>query len=60
MRRMPQLAAAGVCVLALGACHGGEPRSAVAPTPATGERYVVRLQDVPDLKPVSATVTTAG
>jgi RND family efflux transporter MFP subunit len=44
-------------VLALEACGA---RQAGAPTPVTaaGERYSVRLQSIPDLKPVAATITS--
>lgn len=42
----------------LAAC-GGEHRAPSTPPPAAaGERLVLQLQDIPDLKPVAATVTT--
>lgn len=43
--------------LALGAC-GGHQEPAAAPRPVAGDRYVVRLQSVPDFKPVAATITS--
>jgi RND family efflux transporter MFP subunit len=58
MRRLKPLAGAAACVLALAACHGGQPKSAASAAPAAGERYLVRLRDTPDLKPVAATITS--
>jgi RND family efflux transporter MFP subunit len=49
---------AAAFALALAACHGAErPSSASAPA-APGERYVVRAQEIADLKPVAAVVTS--
>lgn len=57
-RRSTQFTAAAACALALAACHGGEPKNAASSAPAAGERFLVRLQDAPDFKPVVATLTS--
>ena len=49
-------AAVVAAVAVLAAC--GARHETAAPTPVKGERYVMRLQTVPDLKPVAATVTS--
>jgi RND family efflux transporter MFP subunit len=48
--------ALAACV-ALAAC-GGKPPAPPKPAPAAGERFIVREQQVADVKPVAATVTT--
>lgn len=44
--------------LALAACGERQAADAHRPAPAGGERFVLREQAIPDLKPVAATVTT--
>ena len=57
MMRLKLIGLAAVAILALGACgqRAAAPPQAAAPA---GERWQVRLQSIPDFKPVAATVTT--
>jgi RND family efflux transporter MFP subunit len=57
IRRLHFQSLAAAACLALAAC-GGEPSSAPKPASVGGERFTVRLQQITDLKPVAATVTT--
>jgi RND family efflux transporter MFP subunit len=47
-----------IACASLAACGGRSPSGAKPAAPITGERFIVRDQLTPDLKPVAATVTT--
>lgn len=57
-KSLPVAAAMLAAALGLAACGGGGREPAPAPAPAVGERFEVRTAQIPDLKPVAATVTT--
>lgn len=58
MRAQASIAALLAAAIALAAC-GERPRPQAPPAPAAaGERLQVRLSQIPDIKPVAATVTT--
>ena len=59
MTRWPHLPLAAIAFsLTLAGCSGKPPATGAASSPASGERFTVQAQLIPDLKPVAATVTS--